>query len=343
MPYPFRYRTVAAAVSCLLGVYSHSAGAQQGPINAPELTTERLKATLDSLGALMRVRRAGLVALDTLPVLVRGDSLVARQSAFISGSPSPVVTECLAYWAASDPNIYSFGCPWRVRASSAREANAFFGELRVGDAVALTFGEQSALYTELLADNLWIAAPVGFVRVGVSAQVSGARDEDPVDESGTTVEQFFQGGGNGVLYFALPIGTYLNFIDRSAPKLIRRVDGFATLAFGADVPKMSGPATDPAGNVRLGFNLIGFQSAQADVFRFFAELNGHVVGGFSPAFYRNLNPALNGGGVFLAGTASVGVDLAKLVRVGIRTGGATLIDGVGHKPQLTFQLLPKRD
>jgi hypothetical protein len=217
-------------------------------------------------------------------------------------------------------------------------ADEFFGGFKVGNAISLSAGsEQSALYTELLSDNLWISSRFGWARVGLSGQVSA--NEDSTE---TTATQFFQGGGNAVLYAALPVASYLNYVGTDKPTLIRRVDAYVTTAVGADIPKMNSATSDPAGNFRAGLNVQGFWSAHAEVFRFFVQANGSYVVGFSNSFYENLtgDEATGPRAGFLAGSATVGVDLAKIVRAGVRFSGATL-HSISQKPQFTVQLLPK--
>ena len=217
-------------------------------------------------------------------------------------------------------------------------ADEFFGGFKVGNAIALSTGsDQSALYTELLSDNLWLSSRLGWARVGLSGQVAATDDTTE-----TTATAFFQGGGNAVLYAALPVASWLNYVGGDNPSLIRRVDAYATTAVGADIPDMNSAASDPAGNLRVGLNLQGFWAAHAEVFRFFGQASGNYVVGFSDSFYQNLTgddvagPTLG----FFSGSATLGADLAKIVRIGIRFSGATL-HSISQKPQFTVQLIPQ--
>lgn len=307
------------------------ARAQQGPINTlssfnADSVLKRLVAAYDSVGQ------------DSAAFEARVDSAAGAVT-------QPGAVECLKDWATKSPRPYSFGCMWpRLRAGSSEAADEFFGAFRVGDAIALGLGSQTTLYTELISDNVWVASFLGFSRVGLSAQLTTNEAEPPATPGsepprGATVEQFFQGGGNAVLYLATPLSSWLNFTNPNAVQLSRRFDVYTTLALGADIPAMATATTDPAGSARFGISFSGFQTTRTDVFRFFVDGGVHAVQGFSSAFYRNLSSTAQSG-PFVAATATAGVDLAKLVRVGARFGFATL-DGLSHDPQLTIQVLPQ--
>ncbi|HEX4932130.1 MAG TPA: hypothetical protein VFV33_03065 [Gemmatimonadaceae bacterium] len=321
--------TLLAAIAGL-SIAASPVRAQQGPINTSSFNADsvlkRLVAVYDSVGK------------DTLEFKALIDSSADSRT-------HPGAAKCLADWASRSSRPYSFGCWWpRFRAGSSEAADEFFGAFRVGDAIALGLGSQTTLYTELISDNVWVAGPFGFSRVGLSAQLTANEDEPPATPGsepprGSTVEQFFQGGGNAVLYLATPVMSWLNFTNPKAAQLSRRFDVYATLALGADIPAMATTTTDPAGSARFGISFAGFQTTRTDVFRFFVDGGVHAVQGFSSAFYRNLSPTA-ASAPFVAATATAGVDLAKLVRVGARFGGATL-DGFRYDPQLTIQVLPQ--
>jgi hypothetical protein len=341
MPKPTAFQTlveVSTVLALLLGSAAGPASAQQGPINTPEPGVTQAVAVA-ARAAAVRVRASSLQSARSAADTAQANAQAAAAAAsVVDESKQPLAAQCLKSRENSH-NPYSFGCYWTsLRANTPEAADEFFGGFKVGNAISLSAGnEQSALYTELLSDNLWISSRLGWARVGLSGQVSA--NEDSTE---TTATQFFQGGGNAVLYAALPVASYLNYVGTDNPALVRRIDAYVTTAVGADVPKMNSATSDPAGNFRAGLNVQGFWSAHAEVFRFFATANGSYVVGFSNSFYENLtgDEATGPRAGFLAGSATVGVDLAKVVRAGVRFSGATL-HSISQKPQFTVQLLPK--
>jgi hypothetical protein len=331
----------------VLALGSPVASAQQGPINPRSPTISRSVTQEVERGNKSRTSTRTLVA------NIIGDTLKAPTAA-ADAAETPFATRCLAqrdsiYKADSTSAVAngrpvrqfnpSFGCYWPfLEVHNQAEAEEFFGPLKVGNAIALTLGDEpGALYTELLSDNLWIASRVGFARIGFSAQVAA-----DADTTKPAVTQFFQGGGNAILYGAMPLFSWLNYYGGRADEkqLIRRLDMYFTGALGADVPKMGSDGIVSAGSGRLGVGAQGHWAAHKNVFRFFAQGNGNWVKGFSDGFYENLlsTPAENK--AFFSGSVTVGVDLAELVRAGVRISGSTL-DGLGQKPQFTFQMIPK--
>jgi hypothetical protein len=344
---------VTLAASVLVGATEVSA--QQGPINLPEPTITRLVLTkVDSaFSADLALKNAANRLAARNGTATKADTLRVRN--FLDRSDYPIATQCLIDYLNAqekrrvgdleDP-LLSYGCVWlRYRTRTVAGAREFFGGVEAGNAIALSFGQdQAALYTEILSDNLWINDRLGYARIGLSGQVSAASDS----ASRTTAVQFFQGGGNAVLYVALPVHAWLNYFGAaedptSLPKLIRRNTIHLTFATGADVPEMNTAASELAANFRLGANIQGFWGANADLFRFFWHGNGHVVSG-SEKFYQNLLGTDTERGFskpFLSGTVTIGTDLAKLVRLGVRFGGVWLLEGVSQTPQFTIQFLPQ--
>jgi hypothetical protein len=164
-----------------------------------------------------------------------------KQTTTASAPSAPLARGCLAQ-AKAAASVVSFGCWWpHLSATSPDEADEFFGTLKTLGAMSLSLGQkEGALYSELLSDNLWVGARAGFARVGFATQVSS-----PSDTTRPTVTQFFQGGGNAVLYGALPLTSYMNFFGLAGQdkKLIRRLDIYATSALAGDVPGMSSSAS----------------------------------------------------------------------------------------------------
>lgn len=344
---PIRGRAAAAClVTCK--AFTGPLYGQQAPVNARDITLDTvrlagLKRKALSFDSAHRrdtstIKPNDSVALhkaDSVSTVADSGFAKAVQSV-VDTSKMPIATECVLNAIRKrqyNPHLYSYGCRdgW-LSLRSREEADEFFGGLSAGGVVALSVGgDQSALYTELLSDNVWLFSPAGFARVGLSAQVSARQDSGK-----TTVTQFFQGGGNAVLYLALPIASYLNFGRLDNPMLLRRFDLFLVGAGGADVPKFGGPSVDPAGSVRVGLALQGHLNTEQRLFRFFVDANGHLVQGTSAAFYRNLTGRDAAARPFFAGTATLGVDLRQAVRLGIRFAGSGL---VSQKPQFTVQFL----
>ena len=237
--------------------------------------------------------------------------------------------------------LNAFGCIWkRIVLRNPVQADQYFGGFGVGNTIGFSLGdEQAALYTELLSDNIYLTTRLGYARVGFATQISAAEDS----ANSTTVNQFFQGGGNAILYTALPLRVRITYADdRNNPSPVRRFDSALTLALGADVPKLSVPVTESASYGRLGLQTSFTWRTHQETFRLFVLGNGGYTYGFSDKFYHNLSgdtevsaPGLG----ILSGTATIGVDLAQVIRLGVRFGSSTFAPAQ-QKPQLTIQVLP---
>lgn len=262
--------------------------------------------------------------------------------------PSSQTTETISSYCrerfeeafTGNDGFVSQGCYGRTRNYTKTPAgiNEYFGGFEVGEVITLDLGpDQTGLYAELLSDNLWFSAGLGYVRMGLGTLVAASDDS-----TGTSVEQFFQGGGNVVLRGILPLGYWINLVGESPAeaKLLRRLDTFMLFAVGADVPEMNGVALDPAVNFRIGPQITGTWSTAADDFRFFGVLDTYAVVG-TEDFHSNLVGTDQGApAAFLAAKVAIGVDLAKLIRLGVSFGGTTL-DAVSQTARLSVQLLPR--
>jgi hypothetical protein len=259
-------------------------------------------------------------------------------------------------WARdSTLTLKAFGCSiMNHRLNTSAEATEYFGNFAVGDAIAATYGgKQTTLYTELVSDNLWTITPLGYARVGLSAQASGtgAQEQPPTGGSGsptgpatrqTAVDQLFQGGGNAILHFTVPSIVYRGFVGDTPTDLkpTRSFDSFFQLGFGADLPELNGALDSRSASVRLAWQGAGTQRTVNENFRFLLQLNAAGVSGFTDGFYKNLvgadvkQPKIG----MLVGRATIGVEIAKVARVGASFGWTTL-DGVRQKGRLTVQLL----
>ena len=335
-----------AACCALLFTVASSLDAQQGPLNPQgfagltPLQGEALRQLRMKLVTQRTERDRLTLASDASDAsrTTAAASVKATEGSIdslLTHSPLALQADCVSQFVKADK--YSYGCNWkRLKLEQVEQADEYFGGFTIGNAIALALGSsQTVLYTELLSDNIWLFDGVGFGRIGLSVQASGSEGQEK-----TTVTQFFQGGGNAVLHLAVPVTHYLNFVRPSDPLLLRQFDIYAVAAIAGDIPKMSAPDIDPAGSGRLGIVVTGFQETDKQLIRFFVDANAHVVQGFSQSFYNNLtgdpstrmNP-------FVAANATVGVDLQKLVRLGMRFSGSNL---VGQKPQFTVQLLPQK-
>jgi hypothetical protein len=242
----------------------------------------------------------------------------------------------------AEHSLNAFGCIWRrIKLRTPKQAEAYFGTFAVGNTIGFSLGnEQTALYTELLSDNIYITTRLGYARVGFATQVSTSEDST----GSTTVNQFFQGGGNALLYVALPLRVRITYADdRQNPTPVRRFDSALTLSFGADVPELSAPATESAGYGRVGVQTAFTWRTADEDFRFFVLGNGGYTYGFSNDYYQNLagkSSAENPVWGIVSGTATVGVDLAQAIRIGVRFGTSSF-GPAQHKPQLAVQVLSR--
>lgn len=299
----------------------------------------------------------GSVNAEALAVETDSSALLSTQSAFRAdfrdtpaAENSSIANDCREQYQraissrpAGAPPLVSFGCAFkRLHLDTPARATEFFGDFKVGNSIALAVGsDQAALYTELLSDNLFLSAGLGYARIGLSAQVASASDTGE-----TTVEQLFQGGGNAVLYAAIPLAVWINFIregDDISTKPVRRFNSYMSLAFGADIPELSVVAADNAMNMRLGLQSDFTWRTHNEDFRFFALGNGGYVVGLSDKFYENLtgdaDDAPNAG--FLMARGTVGVELAKLVKVGVSFGASTM-SSVNHGARLSIEMVPRK-
>jgi hypothetical protein len=241
-------------------------------------------------------------------------------------------------------SVESFGCYWgRMKLETSVDADRFFGAFEVGNAIGLRLGEaQTVLYTELLSDNLFLSSRLGYARLGFATQV--VAQQDSIDDGGNrTVDQFFQGGGNAMLYAALPLTVWINYAVDTAKGPLRQLNSFATLAVTGDVPKLGTSATEAAGSVRAGLQTDLTWRSHNERLGLYFNLRGNYVRGLSDAFYRNLlgpDVAVAKWGM-VAGDYAVGVDLSKLIRVGV-SGGVSTQKSVSSKARLSVQLLKQK-
>jgi hypothetical protein len=238
--------------------------------------------------------------------------------------------------SAADADKLSYGCYGRAHLGSSAAADEYYGGLRIGDVVAFTVGDnRSTLYTELVSDNLFTMAWLGYARVGFGALV--AND----DTTETTVQQFFAGGGNGVGYISAPFFRWVNAVtDGNTTRPLRRADIGLNLAVRGDIPAFNAAVENPAASFYLGARVDALQHSSADRFRFFVVGDGGWVRGTS-AFYENLDVGNAPEWGALTAKLSGGVDLNELIRIGVSRGWSTL-ETVELPWRLSVQLLPQQ-
>ena len=257
---------------------------------------------------------------------------------------SPAATCRKQFEEALKDGTESFGCYWTpLQLETSEDADQFFGGIEVGNSLAIRMGEkETALYAELLSDNLYLSAGLGYARLGFATQIVAAQDSAGEGE-GRTVDQFFQGGGNAMLYAALPLAVWINYAVDTTKGPLRQFNSFATLAITGDVPKLGASVKETAGSVRAGMQADLTWRTHNERLGLFCNLRGNYVRGFSDVFYENLL----GPGVeiarwgMVAGDYAVGVDLSKLIRVGV-SGGVSTQKSVSSEARLSVQLLQQK-
>jgi hypothetical protein len=273
------------------------------------------------------------------------EDLTAARAGTRSESTDDFTAECMKN--AAKAGKLSFGCYGRSRLNSSAEANRYFGGLEVGDVVAVTVGDDRAtLYTELVSDNVFTWAGLGYARMGFGALVA-ANDDNDDDDAGagedeeTTIQQFFAGGGNGSAYVAVPFYRWVNAVaDGAVPaRPLRRADLGFTAAVRGDVPALNEAVESPAASFYLGARVDATQHSSTDRFRFFVVADGGWVRG-TDAFYDNLDVETVPAWGSLTAKLTGGVDLNQLIRVGVSSGWSTL-GSVSLPWRLSVQLLPQ--
>jgi hypothetical protein len=257
----------------------------------------------------------------------------------------PLAQQCEAQLPQTlDDDQVSVGCGWgRLRLLTAAQADSFFGGLAVGRSIGVSVGEdQASLYTELLSDNLFLSQGLGYARMGMSIQASSAKDDEEV----TTVDQFFQAGGNAILWTAVPLSVWHNFRVTSPTERVpfRHLTSLATLGLAADVPELnSAENSEGAASARLGVQGDFSWGTNRGIFGLFAHADAGLVQGLTGTFYSNLTGDEDRHRVpFLAGSAVLGIDMSKLVRVGVRFSHTTL-PGVSQRgARVSVQLLSQK-
>jgi hypothetical protein len=274
-------------------------------------------------------------ALSTSTARLVPDSATTTAGVRSLNAQSPA-SQCHAkYLEARNSGYHSVGCHYgRGSLQTHAQAEAQLGDLSVGNSSTLRLGEgQSSFYSELISDNIYLSGGLGFGRIGVATLVTAA------DTGTRTVDQFFQGGGNAMLYLAVPLHTWINYAVDTSPTPLRKLDLFFTTALTSDVPRIGGSTTEAAGSLRGGLQLDFTWRSHAEKIGVFFNLRANFVKG-TAAFDRNLvgtDTSIATWGL-LAGDYSFGVDIAKLVRLGVG-GGRSTNQLVRSDLRLTAQML----
>jgi hypothetical protein len=236
---------------------------------------------------------------------------------------------------AAEADLLSFGCRGRTHLGSSEAANRYFGGLKIGNAIALSVGDNRAtLYTELISDNVFTLGRLGFARAGFGALVANA------DTTETTEQQFFNGGGNGVGFVMVPFYRWVNAVrDGSSIQIQRRADLNVITALRGDIPALNQAVDNPAASFYAGTRLDFTQHSSANRFRFFLTADGGWVRG-TRAYYRNLQVENASWYGDASAQITAGIDLNQLFRIGLTSGWSTVEDI--HLPwRLAVQLLPQ--
>jgi hypothetical protein len=243
------------------------------------------------------------------------------------------------YTRAKDEGRESYGCIWRyMRLGSNEIASQYFGGMEVGNSLAFRLDEQqTSVYTELLADNLYLTHGLGFTRMGFATQASFKTEADTTTPR--TVDQFFQGGGNAILYVAQPLLVWINYPVDTSRGPLRQLNTMVTMALAGDLPALGATATDRAASFRAGFQGDFVWRTHNEVFGIYLHGRSAYVKGLNQTFYTNLF----GGqdyprGELVTFEYSAGLNLAKLVRVGVQ-GGKSSLSTIESKPKLSVQLI----
>ncbi len=229
-------------------------------------------------------------------------------------------------------------------ATSPAEADSLFGAngFEAVTSVGLTFSAgDGAFYSEFLSDNLAVFAKLGYGRVGFGALVqskdvsedSGAGETDVVAE--TASERFLAAGGNGVIYYAVPVAAYgagFNEQDKTVQAQL-----MLSPRLGLDIPSLSAGTSAFNGNLDLGMTLSTQLLSHRGVFNFFGTLRAGWVAWASDEFYANLGRESG----FAYGSIEGGVILQDLIRIGVKgafAGPRELLDAAPFS--VSVQLVP---
>lgn len=240
---------------------------------------------------------------------------------------------------AKKSDLISFGCHGYTSDYLINESalNQYYGGLRIGRTSTIALdGEEVALYTELISDNMWISSRFGNARVGLGALISNS---DTTNSN--TTDQFFQSGGNAQLFVQIPFYFWINVINQQSSP-IRRFDSFFTLSAGSDLPALGGSVENPAFRTSASFQMELTQRTNASKLRGFITIEGSLMWA-NPTFYDNVDSrrpdlsilSLWGLPVF---KTTFGIDISEIFRVGATYGTSIAFS---NTPLLSVQLLPQ--
>lgn len=299
--------------------------------------------------------------IERMPTATSPDTIYGAVLSHLTtlGDRETIHTACLRDFflaRVARPLVISYGCTGgiasRPRLTSPAAVDDYMGGFRTAGTASLSLdGDEAGLYSELASDKLFLWASAGFARVGFGALVSAAASEsdpengeegenggDSEEDAATTVNQFYQGGGNASVYLAYPLQYWRNYIQPFTgvdPTFVRRGDMFLTLVVSADIPDMGMSVENPAMNGRLGLQTTYTHNTFGEAFNFYLHLDGSLGVG-SKQFFANLGSPSKSQ-TFAVGQAGVGLEINRLVRIGVVTGASSM--GAHLDPRLSIKLI----
>ncbi|REL32975.1 hypothetical protein DYD21_14260 [Rhodohalobacter sp. SW132] len=239
---------------------------------------------------------------------------------------------------AAEENNGTFVCRGGILAKHALNTKdrieKYYGGLRVGGASSLNIvSNQRSLYTELISSNLNFSY-LGYARIGFGALITSG------DDSVSTANQFFQGGGNAALFVSVPLAyRSVTSMEGNVAQLVRRHDLLATFTVGADLPALNTAADKFAVVTQFGPQYQLVQHSTDDTIRLFFLFDLGVGWGHND-FFANLNTETPRGGFFASSQMTLGLELNDIIRIGASRGTST-VENLSQSCGLVVQLIPK--
>jgi hypothetical protein len=226
---------------------------------------------------------------------------------------------------------------------SPRAIQQYFGDLRFGRTLSTVFDRdgEASLYTELASDNLYLGGWANYARLGFGSLVSKS-SVTPADTAGVeaATDQFFQSGGNAVLFLQIP-GVFALQSLKDSDTYFRRIDIYFSLRTGADVPAMGGAIEDPAFNGTASIIGEGVYRAVTDDIRLFASSEAGLLWATN-TFYENAGAERAGGRTWLplpVLKGFFGIEIGQTVRIGATVGGSAVFK---QPAKVSVQIIPRQ-
>ncbi len=291
-------------------------------------------------------------AIDSIRLILEA---IREQNEFIKKAELdtyPTIESKCNDWAkderAKDKKKISFGCIGYLGSSTVLQSeegiNEYLGGFRAfGRSSFAINGNEAGIDNEIVSDNIFISAKLGYAKLGLSTLISVATDEIPSDSTNlraTTSSQFFQSGGNATLYLGIPAIYWRNFIqlsENSEMQFIRKIDVFVYAAASADIPELGSYVDNPAGNLRLGLQGTFTQTTMKEILNVYVHSDVSMGRG-SSKFYDNLGTDFDKP-LFFTGKIELGLDIYQSARIGFSTGISNM--GISQKWRLSFKIIPR--